>query len=380
MVRKLLYKGMIVLSMSALLAGCGLKEETVKTSTAEEASETLEPTKAPSKDRGEALGGNVGIAFPTKDNKKQVEEAEEIKAQLEEKGYEVEIAYAGGDGDKQAQQVNQMVEDKKNCLVILPIDSEQLKKPLAQADKQGITVVSYDQLITGTDAVSYYVGYDYAEMGKSVGSYLVETKKLDTAKKEKKSYTVEFFMGALNDRTSQLQLEGILEVLNPYLESGVLECKSLRSAYEDVSIAKGSGEIAGQTCDSIMKANYMDQPVDIVCVGNDDMVDDVVGALKQQSGFEENWPLVTGCGGTKEAFQRMKDGIQSLTIYNSRDNLPQLCADLIHKEIQGEEIKDLQECDNGTAQIPSVFGRTKVAYADNYQQVMKDAGITLDKE
>ncbi len=375
MVRKLLYKGMIVLSVSALLMGCGLKKEESETASTEKAQETVQATKAPIKKSEEVLGGNVGILFPTKDDKTQAKEAREIKAKLEEQGYEAEIVYAGGDGSQQAKQVEQMVEDKKNCLIIYPVDSEQLKKPLAQASKQGITVVSYDQLITGTKAVSYYVGFDYAEIGRSVGSYLAEEKKLDAAKKNKKSYTIELFMGALNDRTSQLQMEGILEVLAPYFDSGVLESKSLRMTYEDVSIAKASGEIAGQTCDSIMKANYMDRPVDMVCVGNDDMADDIVSALKEQSSFEENWPLITGCGGTKEAFDRMKDGTQALTVCNFRDNLPQLCADLVDKEIQGDEMKDLKKIDNGTAKIPAVFGKIKVAYGDNYQQVMKDANI-----
>lgn len=355
-----------IVAATLLLGGCGKKEGTVGVETTPKAAEVL--------------GGDIGILFPSKDNKTQNLEARELESRLKEKGYRVEIAYAGENGETQAEQANQMINDKKNCLVVLPIDSEILQKPLEKAKKQGISVISYDRLVADTENISYYVGFDYEAMGESIGSYFSETKKLGTAKSEGKHYTMEFFMGDVDDLNCKQQMKGILKVLKPYMDENVLQVKSLRTAYEDVSIVKESKDIARETCVGIMQANYMDEPVDLVCVGADSMTDVIVDVLKQQSGFEENWPMVASCGISEEAFRRLQNGTQSMLICSYREDLPRLCADLIHQEIQGEEIRNLQTYDLDGNEVSAVFGKTELAYSDNYQQIMRDVGITLDQE
>lgn len=352
-----------------LLCGCSAQKET-----AELQIEKNQGTKTEKKQ--ESLGGTVGIAFADQDDKTRKTEAEKIKKELEAREYQVELVYAGNDGKRQEEQIDQMIKEKVSCLVICPVDSGNLKDSLKKAKKQGITVISYDKLIGNTEDLSYYVGFDYNDIGKKAAEYFVKEKKLDSAKKEKKSYTIEFFMGALDDMNERIQMDAMMKVLNTYFDQGVLQCKSLRTIYEDVSIAKASGEIAEKTCDNIMKANYMDKPVDLIYVGNDDMTGNITDALKEQSGFEKEWPMVAGCGSNEAVFERLKNGTQALSLYQLREELPQMCVDVVHKSIQGEEIKDSDKVNNGTAEIAAVFGNTKHADGSNYEQVQKEAGIS----
>ena len=371
--RKRWYWVFVMFMTGVLLCGCGAqKKDTdaaeIQIEEKEESEETQDVEPEKTEEVQEKTGETVGILFPDKDDEILRAEAEKIKKELEEKDYPVELVYAGNDGKKQAEQIKQMVKEKVSGLVVCPVNSGDLKDSLKQAKKQGILVVSYDRLIANTEDLSYYVGFDYNEIGKEAAEYFVKEKKLDSAKKEKKSYTIEFFMGALDDMNGRIQMDAIMNVLDPYFDQGVLECKSLRTAYEDVSIAKASGEIAEKTCDNIMKANYMDKPVDLVYVGDDDMTSYVVSALKAQSGFDKNWPVIAGCGSNEVTFERLKEGTQTLSVYCLRQDLPELCIDLVHNSIQGEKIKDLGTVNNGTAEIAAVFGKTKTIDQSNYQQ------------
>lgn len=372
------YMCMIVSAALALtlLTGCQKKQTEEKAGEAAEIIEEEDTEKTT--DKAPVLGGNIGISFPTKDDSDRKAEALELQRELEDLGYDVQIQYAGNDGEKQAEQLTEMIKDKVNCLVILPVNSEKLENPLKQAGKQGITVISYDSLIIGSDKISYYVGYDDETIGKKVGEYIAEEKQLANAKKEKKSYTIEFFMGALNDGNSQLRLKGIIGTLEPYFGNGVLESRSLRTEYADTSIAKASIEIAEKTCDNIMKANYLDKPVDIVCAGSDALAGGIVSALQAQSNTEENWPVVTGADGTDEALLRIAEGTQAMTVYKTGDSLVDLCTDIIDREIQGEKQKNLGTCNNGSAEIPAAYAQAEVVTEDNCQQIMKSAGITVD--
>ena len=368
--RKRWYRTIALLTMGVLLCGCGAQRNTANTEEIQiEEEETQESKTEKTQETKEEPGEVVGIVFPDKDDKVLRAEAQKIKRELEEKEYPVKLVYAGNDGKKQAEQIRQLVKDKVSGLVICPVNSGDLKDSLKQAKKQGILVISYDKLIANTEDLSYYVGFDYNEIGKEAAEYFVKEKKLDSAKKEKKSYTIEFFMGALDDMNGRIQMDAMMNVLDPYFDQGVLKCKSLRTAYEDVSIAKGSKEIAGKTCDNIMKANYMDKPVDLIYVGNDDMVEHVVAALKEQSGFEKSWPVIAGSGSDEAVFERLKEKTQALSVYQIRETLPQLCVDLVDQSMQGEESKDLGTVNNGSAKIDAVFGKIKTADQNNYQQV-----------
>lgn len=375
MKRRYLY--MIISATLALTLLTGCQKQKADESGAETA-EIIEEEPEKTTDKDPVLGGNIGISFPTKDDSDRKAEALELQRNLKDLGYDVQIQYAGNDGEKQAEQLTAMIKEKVNCLVILPVNSEKLEKPLEQADKQGITVISYDSLIIGSDKISYYVGYDDETIGKEVGEYIEKEKAFATAKKEKKSYTIEFFMGALNDGNSQLRLKGIIGTLEPYFGNGVLDSRSLRTEYADTSIAKASIEIAEKTCDNIMKANYLDKPVDIVCAGNDDLAGGIIQALQAQSNTEKNWPIVTGADGTEEALLRIAEGRQAMTVYKSDDSLVDLCTDVIDREIQGEKQKNLGTCNNGSSEIPASYAKAEVVTKDNCEQVMKSAGITVD--
>ena len=122
----------------------------------------------------EAGTGKIGVAMPTKDLQRWNQDGENMKKQLEEAGYEVDLQYASNDINTQVSQVENMISGGCDLLVIASIDGESLGTPLATAEEQDIPVISYDRLIMNTSAVQYYATFDNYLVGQKQGEYLVE--------------------------------------------------------------------------------------------------------------------------------------------------------------------------------------------------------------
>ena len=122
----------------------------------------------------------VGILMPTQSSERWINDGANMKAQLEEKGYNVELQYAEDDTAMQVSQLENYVGKGVDCLVIAAVDSGVLVNAEAQAKEAGIPIIAYDRLLMDTDAVSYYATFDNKGVGTVIGNYIKENKDLDT--------------------------------------------------------------------------------------------------------------------------------------------------------------------------------------------------------
>ena len=119
-----------------------------------------------------AEGEKIGVAMPTQDLQRWNQDGSNMKAELEAKGYEVDLQYAGNDSATQASQIENMIANGDQLLVVASIDGDSLGTVLAQAKEANIPVISYDRLIMNTDAISYYATFDNYLVGKTQGEFL----------------------------------------------------------------------------------------------------------------------------------------------------------------------------------------------------------------
>ena len=89
----------------------------------------------------------VGILMPTQSSERWINDGANMKAQLEEKGYKVELQYAEDDTAMQVSQLENYVGKGVDCLVIAAIDSGVLVNAEAQAKEAGIPIIAYDRLL-----------------------------------------------------------------------------------------------------------------------------------------------------------------------------------------------------------------------------------------
>ena len=318
----------------------------------------------------------VGILMPTQSSERWINDGANMKAQLEEKGYNVELQYAEDDTAMQVSQLENYVGKGVDCLVIAAIDSGVLVNAEAQAKEAGIPIIAYDRLLMDTDAVSYYATFDNKGVGTVIANYIKEAKDLDAAREAGESYTIEFFMGSPDDNNALFLYNGIMEVLQEYLDDGTLVCKSGMTSFEETCILRWSQETAQANCENILTRYYADEDLDIACTAFDGFAYGVKAALLGAGYTTENWPLVTGQDAEVMATKNIIDGTQTMSIYKDTRLLASKAVTMVDAVLQGTEpeINDTEQYNNGVVTVPTYMCTPVAVDQANYEEILIDGG------
>ena len=363
---------MLALAMVLALVACGAAESAPATEAAPAATEAAPAeTAAPAEQVG--AGKVVGIAMPTQSSERWINDGANMKKQLEAKGYEVILQYAEDDVQMQVSQIENMVAQQVDCLVIASIDSVALTGVEAQAKAAGIPIIAYDRLLMQTDAVSYYASFDNEGVGRAIAEY-VEAK-LDLANTTE-TYTIELFMGSPDDNNAVLLYNGIMKVIQKYLDNGTLVCKSGQIAFADNCTLRWSQETAQKRCEDILAGFYADEDLDICMTAYDGLAYGCRSALEGAGYTAENWPLITGQDAELMAVKNIIGGYQTMSIAKDTRTLAEKCVTMVDAVLTGSEpeINDTTTYDNGVFVVPSYLCTPVPVDADNYAEVLIDTG------
>ena len=257
------------------------------------------------------------------------------------------------------------------------MDSQALVNVLAQAKQNSIPVIAYDRLLMDTDAVSYYATFDNKGVGTKIAEYIVKNKKLETAKQENRSYTIEFFMGSPDDNNALFLYNGIIEILQPYLDNEVLVCKTGRTSFQDTCILRWSQETAQQWAENYLSGYYNNQKLDIACSAFDGFAYGIRSAL-ESSGYkvDVDWPLISGQDADLMAVKNIISGYQSMTIFKDTRILAEKCASMVEAVLKGSEpeINDTTQYNNNVKVVPTYLCEPLAIDKDNYREIIVDSG------
>ena len=368
-----------------MLSGCGSSADTAtsgstdtaKTETA--ADTTADAEAAPAADTSTGGGKKVGVAMPTQSSERWINDGSNMKAKLEDLGYEVDLQYAEDDVQAQVSQIENMIASGVNCLVIASIDSSALVNVEKQAKDAGIPIIAYDRLLMDTDAVSYYATFDNKGVGTAIGKYIEEKKDLANATE---SYTIEFFMGSPDDNNAHMLYAGLMEVLQPYLDNGTLVCKSGRTSFDDTCILRWSQETAQQNCENYLTGFYADEDLDICATAFDGFAYGCKAALEGAGYTDANWPRITGQDAELMATKNIIAGSQTMSIYKDTRLLADKCVTMVQAVLEGAEpeINDTEQYNNGVITVPSYLCTPVAVDKDNYQEIIVDGGYYTEEQ
>ena len=79
---------------------------------------------------GSNEGAKIGVAMPTQQSERWIADGENVKSQLEELGYEVDLQFANDDIPTQGQQIDQMITKGDKLLILAAIDGTALSSQL----------------------------------------------------------------------------------------------------------------------------------------------------------------------------------------------------------------------------------------------------------
>ena len=330
-----------------------------------------------------APAGKIGILLPEKNDNAAVDETEMSKA-IAEGGYEAEVKNAEGDSTQQISQIQEFIDQEVSALIIDPVDPYALKDVLETAKENSIPVISYDKLICDTAAVNYYASYDTRAIGQEIAKEIVKKMDLDKARDDKKSYTIEFLMGSPDDNGALFLNNGIMEVLQEYLDDGTLVCKSGLTAFDDTGIMRWSENSARERMESIISEFYTQEKTpDIICTAYDGFTYAVQDVLREQElvpGSEE-WPMITGCGSEAQAVKDVAEEELSFTTFMDRKELAQGGAQMAIDYLTGEkvDVKDYSQYDNGVKIVGTFTCTAQIIDKDNYQILVDNGTYTEDE-
>ncbi len=359
---------MLALAMVLALAACGASEPAATEAPAANAPAADAPA-APA-----AEGKTVGVAMPTQSSERWINDGANMKKQLEALGYKVELQYAEDDVQMQVSQIENMIASGVDCLVIASIDSVALTGVEQQAKDAGIPIIAYDRLLMDTDAVSYYASFDNEGVGRAIGEYIETAKDL---KNTTETFTIEFFMGSPDDNNAVLLHRGVMKVLQPYLDSGVLVCKSGRTSFEDTCILRWSQETAQKNCEDYLAGFYADEDLDICCTAFDGFAYGCRSAL-EAAGYVvgQNWPLITGQDAELMATKNIISGHQTMSIYKDTRLLAEKCVTMVNAVLTGSEpeINDTTTYNNNVIVVPSYLCTPVAVDQANYEEIIVGGG------
>ena len=170
---------------------------------------TAEPAGSDGAAEPGGQGQIVGVAMPTQQSERWIADGDNVKQQLEDMGYTVDLQYANDDIPRQQQQLDQMITNGADILIVASIDGTALATQLENAADKGIPVIAYDRLINGTEAVDFYVTFDNYQVGVQQAQTLLQglgyldAENADTGLTDKK--IIEVFAGSPFDTTEDAE-------------------------------------------------------------------------------------------------------------------------------------------------------------------------------
>ena len=316
----------------------------------------------------------VGVTMPTKSLQRWNEDGANVKAALEAKGYKVDLQYADNKQDVQNSQIENQITKGCDVLVIASIDGGALGGVLKQAKDANIPVIAYDRLITNTDKCDYYATIDNYGVGKMQGEFIVSALKLD--KGEKGPFSMECFGGDPGDNNAKLFNQGAMDVLQPYIDSGVLVIKSGQTKFPDqIAITNWESKDAQNRMDNLLTAYYADKNIDVVLSPNDSLAQGIVASLKS-AGYgtsSKPFPVITGQDCDKINVGQIIRGEQSMSIFKDTRVLADQVIAMTDALLAGQKVPTNGSYNNGKIDVPSFNCEIKFANKDNWKQLLVDS-------
>ena len=244
---------------------------------------------------------------------------------------------ANQDAAQQQSQAEAAITNGAKVLVLDAVDGAAAAAIAIKAKAAKIPVISYDRLITGTDAVDYYVSFDNAKVGQLQGDALLK------ALNGKVGASVVMINGAPTDNNAKLFKQGAHSVLDGKV--------TIAKEYDtpDWSPDKAQSEMT-------QALTALGNKVDGVLAANDGTGGGAIAAMKAAG--VKPLPPVTGQDAELPAIQRVVTGDQYMTVYKAIKAEAEAAAQLAFTLADGKTPDSSLvngKTNNGKVDVPSVL-------------------------
>jgi len=323
---------------------------------------------------------DIGIVLPTKEEPRWVQDETRFKDALKDTEYNVEILFSQGDSAREKQNVETLIAKGIKILIITPHDGAAAAAAVEAAKEEGITVISYDRLVTNTDAVDYYVTFNSISVGAAQGQYLVD--QLNGATGEK----LYLYAGAATDNNAFLFFEGAWAVLQPKIADGTFEVQNSTKAVEYMDKATLTREEMGDIIEQITtdwkpevaKSKAESHITAAPPAGNTFILapnDGTARSIYDQFAKEDGLTIyVTGQDAEKPSIQYVIEGKQSMSVLKDVRDLVNGAIATAIDTLEGKTVDTNGSYDNGKVDVKAKDIKVITVTQDNVKSTIIESG------
>jgi putative multiple sugar transport system substrate-binding protein len=339
---------------------------------------------------GSGDGGLVGVAMPTKSSERWIADGNNVKSQLEEAGYQVDLQYAEDDIPTQVSQLENMITKGAKALIVASIDGTTLTSVLEEAAANDIPVIAYDRLIRDSENVDYYATFDNYKVGVQqatsllAGLGLTDLEGTAAASAPAGPFNIELFAGSPDDNNATFFFNGAMDTLEPFIDAGTLVVASGETEFNTVATLRWDPEVAQSRMEDIITKTYSDgSKIQGVLSPYDGLSRGIISALTD-AGYTvgTDFPIITGQDAELDSVKAIISGEQYATIYKDTRELAKEAVLMAQAVLEGTEpeVNDTETYDNGEKVVPSFLLEPVIVTKDQIQSVLVDGGYYTDAE
>ena len=305
-------------------------------------------------------GNKLQIGFSMEDMKGERWQTDlnSFEVRAKQLGVAVISRDAGGDADRQFQQVQDMIKRGIRVLVLMPRDTTKASRMVEAAKSANVKVISYDRLVQNSD-VDLYVSFDRLEIGRMQAEYLVK-------QAPRGNYVL--IAGSPRDEGAKTLHEAQMSVLQPYINRG--DIKVIADAYTKDWLPSEAYLLMLKAIDSAQGQ------IAAVLASNDGLAGGAIQALREHNLAGK--VAVSGQDADLAAVICIAQGAQSMTVYKPIVAEAAIAAEEAVRLAKGEKTHADGTMSNGKMNVPTIMLKPVVVTKDNIKTtVVKDGFQTL---
>lgn len=302
---------MIVFLITALVAGCGAKQETAQTNPQAQGGSAQQET-AEKKDKLV-----IGAALPDFDDK-WLSYLQDGMKQYEKSQENVEVIYvdAMNDANKQLSQVENFIQQKVDAIVLVPVDTTSAPNMVDKANQAKLPIVVVNRQYEGVEAATAYVG------SESIKAGLMEMEEVVKLLNGKGNIAI--MNGQMGHEAQIKRTEGNKQIIAKYPDMKV--------------VLEGTGEWDRAKGMTLME-NWLQSgnQINAVVSNNDEMAIGAIMAL--EAAGKLNNVVVAGVDATPDALEYVKAGKLKVTVFQNATGQGKGGLEVAIKAAKGEPVE-----------------------------------------
>lgn len=326
----------------------------------------------------------VGIVLPTRDEPRWIQDETQFKRELAGTG--ISILFSQGDSGKEKQNVEALLNQGIKVLIICAHDASAAAAAADAAKRDGVTVICYDRLITGTNAVDYYVTFDSVAVGEAQGKFLI-----DNLAPGSKGNSLYLYAGAASDNNAFLFFEGAWNVLQPKIADGTfvirnssravaLQGKAKLSREEQSSIINqvttnwDFNEAKKKAADNLTMASSSEKGKCFILAPNDGTARSIADEFAKDGAVSSY--VITGQDAEVASVQYILAGKQTMTVWKNTKTLAQDAIKMAQAVLEGKTPSTTSTYNNGAKNVPAKQTPVQVITKDNVKLLVESGYIS----